>query len=231
MALALFDLDRTVLSVNSAKLWIRAEVRAGFLSRWQALRAAAWIGSYHAGYTRLESLVEEAIALLAGSSEAELAQRTEAFYAEHILQTARPGALAALARHREAGDVIALLTSSSNYLCAPALRQFDIEHALCNRFEVVEGRFTGKASGAICFGAGKVSHATAFAQAHGADLAEAWFYTDSMSDRPMMEAVGHPVAVNPDPRLRRLAAKRGWRTEDWGEPARPAREARGAVGK
>ncbi len=221
MALALFDLDRTVLAVNSAKLWISAEVKAGFLTRWQALRAAAWIGTYHAGFTRLESLVEEAIATLAGANEAELIERTERFYAEEIVSTARPGALTALARHRAAGDTLALLTSSSNYLCEPALRQFHMEHALCNRFEVVDGHFTGRATGPICFGAGKVSHAAAFAERQGADLAEAWFYTDSMSDRPMLEAVGHPVAVNPDPRLRRLALKRGWPIEDWGRPAPP----------
>lgn len=228
MALALFDLDRTVLSVNSAKLWISAEVRAGFLTRWQALRAAAWIGTYHAGFTRLESLVEEAIATLDGASEAELVERTERFYAEEIAGTARPGALAALERHRQAGDTIALLTSSSNYLCAPALRQFQIEHALCNRFEVVEGRFTGKAAGPICFGPGKVAHAQAFAEAHAMDLAAAWFYTDSMSDRPMMEAVRYPVAVNPDPRLRRLALKRGWPVEDWGAQPVAKRRSPGA---
>jgi HAD superfamily hydrolase (TIGR01490 family) len=223
MALALFDLDRTVLAVNSAKLWIRAEVKAGFLTRWQALRAAAWIGTYHAGFTRLESLVEEAIGTLEGSGEADLVARTEAFYLDKIAATVRPGALLALERHRAAGDVIALLTTSSSYLCAPVLRQLGLEHALCNRFEVVDGRFTGRAAGAICFGEGKVTHARAFSEAHGASLADAWFYTDSMSDRPMLEAVGHPIAVNPDPRLRRLALQRGWPVEDWGTPAARAR--------
>jgi len=218
MALALFDLDRTVLAVNSAKLWIGAELQAGFLSRWQALRAAAWIGTYHAGFTRLESLVEEAIATLAGSSEADLVARTESFYAAQIAQTVRPGALAALERHRAVGDVVALLTTSSNYLCAPVLRQLGLEHALCSRFEVAEGRFTGRPAGPICFGPGKVQHALAFAEQQGTSLAEATFYTDSMSDRPMMEAVGFPVAVNPDPRLRRLALKKGWPLVDWGTP-------------
>jgi len=217
VALALFDLDRTVLSVNSAKLWITAEMEAGFITRWQAMRAAAWIGTYHAGFTRLDKLVEEAIATLAGAREEDVRARTEGFYTRRIASTYRPGALETIQRHREAGDTVALLTTSSTYLCAPVLRHLGLEHALCNRFEVVEGVFTGKAAGPLCYAAGKVTHAQAFAEAQGAALAEATFYTDSMSDLPMLEAVGKPVAVNPDPRLRRLAQKRGWPVMDWGK--------------
>lgn len=216
MPLALFDLDRTLLAVNSARLWVDYELRGGYLTRWQAVRAAAWIGTYHIGFTRLESLLEEAIVTLAGSREEDVRARTEAFYAERIAHTYRPGGFEALKLHREAGDTVALLTSSSNYLCAPVLRDLSLEHALCNRFEVAEGVFTGRASGPICYAAGKVAHAVAFAEAHGHSLAEATFYTDSMSDLPMLEAVGRPVVVNPDPRLRRLAKKRGWPVVDWG---------------
>ena len=149
--------------------------------------------------------------------EEDVRARTEAFYTRRIASTYRPGALETIQRHREAGDTVALLTTSSTYLCAPVLRHLGLEHALCNRFEVVEGVFTGKAAGPLCYAAGKVTHAQAFAEAQGAALAEATFYTDSMSDLPMLEAVGKPVAVNPDPRLRRLAQKRGWPVMDWGK--------------
>ncbi len=216
MALVFFDLDRTVLSVNSGRLWVDHEVKQGFLTRWQALRAIWWIGTYHIGFTRMESLLEEAIETLGGTLEIDLVRRTEAFYTAQIDRTYRPGALEAVERHREAGDTITLLTTSSAYLCAPVLRRLELEHALCNRFEVEEGRFTGRPLGAMCYGAGKVEHAQAFCERVGGLLSEATFYTDSMSDLPMLEAVGQPVAVNPDPRLRRVAAKRGWPILDWG---------------
>lgn len=216
MALVFFDLDRTVLSVNSGRLWVDHEVKHGFLTRWQALRAIWWIGTYHVGFTRMESLLEEAIETLGGTRELDLVGRTEAFYAAQIDRTYRPGALAAVERHREAGDTISLLTTASVYLCAPVLRRLDIEHALCNRFEVAEGRFTGRPSGPLCYGVGKVEHARALCDRVGSELTAATFYTDSMSDLPMLEAVGHPVAVNPDPRLRRVAVKRSWPILDWG---------------
>lgn len=218
MAIAFFDLDRTLLAVNSGRLWIDREMRLGFLTRWQALRGAAYIGTYHFGFTRLENVLAEAIAVLAGATEADLVARTEAFYAEEVAGTYRPRARGVVERHRSEGHVLALLTSSTNYLCAPVQRELTIGTALCNRLEVAEGVFTGKALGALCFGAGKVEHARALAEALGESLAEAWFYTDSMSDLPMLEAVGHPVAVNPDPRLRRTAKARGWPIEDWGKP-------------
>jgi HAD superfamily hydrolase (TIGR01490 family) len=217
MALALFDLDRTLIGVNSGRLWFEREQELGFLTRWQALRAAAWIGFYHLGFTRLDEVLAEAIAGLEGSLEADIERRTNDFYAATVASTYRPLAAAVVERHRAQGDVVALLTSSSNYLCALVQAKLDIPHALCNRFEVADGRFTGKPAGALCYGAGKLVHARQFAEQVGASLAEAWFYTDSMSDLPVLEEVGHPVAVNPDPRLRRYAQKKGWEIVDWGE--------------
>ncbi len=217
MALALFDLDRTLISVNSGKLWVQRELSLGYVSRWQAMRAAAWISGYHLGFTRLEQVVLDAIATLEGATEEQIRERTEAFYAEMVAATYRPGARGVVSRHKEQGDIVALLTTSSNFLCAPVQRELGIEHALCNRFEVREGTFTGKPDGPICFGAGKLHHARAFAEAQGLPLEEASFYTDSVSDLPVLEVVKTPVAVNPDPRLRRIAKQKGWEIVDWGE--------------
>ena len=83
------------------------------------------------------------------------------------------------------------------------------------RFEVRDGRFTGRAAGPLCFGEGKLTHARQLSDALGERLEDAWFYTDSSSDLAVMDLVGHPVAVHPDPRLRRLAKKRGWPVADW----------------
>ena len=218
MALALFDLDRTLISVNSGRLWFDRERELGFLTRWQALRAAAWIGFYHLGFTRLDDVLKEAIAALEGDDESEIRDRSEAFYHSRVKTTYRPGGREAVARHQEAGDTLALLTSSSNYLCAPVLTELGIPFALCNRFETASGKFTGKPDGAICYGEGKLVHAAAFAESQGQPLSEAAFYTDSIADLPVLLAVGKPVAVNPDPRLRRLALKKNWEIVDWGVP-------------
>jgi HAD superfamily hydrolase (TIGR01490 family) len=216
MALAFFDLDRTLISVNSGALWVQSELRLGFVTRWQATRAAAWIFGYHLGFSKMEPILEEAVRTLAGSAETDVRDRTLAFYRAEVAHTYRPGARDAVARHRAAGDTLVMLTSSSPYLSEPVRQELGFDHVLCNRFEVVDGVFTGRSNGPLCFGPGKLGYAERLCAELGATMAEAAFYTDSASDRPVLEAVGVPVCVNADPALRRLARKRGWRSEDWG---------------
>ncbi len=219
MALAFFDLDLTVLAVNSGTLWVRRELSCGHISYRQALRAFGWLGAYHLGFARIESVLLESIASLAGQPEKDLADRTRAFFEAEVRSLVRPGARAAVARHREAGDGLWMLTTSSNYLSEAFARDLGLDGSLCNRFEVDgSGLYTGRPLGPLCFGPGKVQVARALADERGVPLAGCTFYTDSASDLPMLEAVGHPVAVNPDPRLRRIAAKRSWPIVDWGTP-------------
>ena len=219
--IAFFDLDLTVLACNSATLWIRREVRLGFLPKRDAARAAIWIGLYQLGFARIESAIVGAIAQLEGADEAAMRARTLDFWSE-IADQIRPGATEAIARHLAAGHHLYLLTSSSNYISDPVVTLLGLDGALCTRFEARDGVFTGRPDGALCYGPGKVDHANALAARLGSSLADASFYTDSYSDLPMLESVGRPVAVHPDPRLSRHARRRGWPIEDWS--ARPGEQ-------
>jgi phosphoserine phosphatase len=99
------------------------------------------------------------------------------------------------------------------------MAQLGLDHSLCNRFEVDgRGLHTGRPLGALCYGHGKVAHAEAYARERGVALESCAFYTDSYTDLPVLERVGRPVAVHPDPRLARVAKRRGWRVEDWSAP-------------
>ena len=216
MPIAFFDLDRTILGVNSGSLWVKKELREGYISRWQAARAFGWLVRYHLGFARMDDALLTAIASLRGSEEATVRARTHAFWAEEVVGHIRPRAVEVIEGHRARGDALVLLTSSSNYLSECAGEALRLDAWLCNRFEVDEGgRYTGAPLGALCYGEGKLTHARALAEARGVDLAACAFYTDSASDLPVMWAVGRPVAVNPDPRLRREARARGWEIVDW----------------
>lgn len=118
--------------------------------------------------------------------------------------------------HRERGDRLVLLTSSSPYLSRHVQAELDLDDFICTRFEVINGVHTGKPERPMAFGPGKVTLARAMADREGVDLADCHFYSDSMSDLPMLEAVGHPVVVHPDHKLNRLAKRRGWLVQDWG---------------
>ena len=219
MAIAFFDLDKTILSVNSGTLWVRREVALGHLSKRHALKAMAWLARYHFGFASAEAMVEEAVAHLVGTSSPALKSRTEQFFVDEVRQTYRPGALEAIEQHRREGSRLVMLTSSSHYLAQLVADELRFDSLLCNRLEVdAAGLHTGRVIGGVCFGAGKLPHAQAEAALAKASMRESAFYTDSYSDLTVMDAVGAPVAVNPDPRLRRLALKRGWRVVDWGVP-------------
>jgi HAD superfamily hydrolase (TIGR01490 family) len=221
--IAFFDLDKTVLAVNSGTLWVRREVALGHLSKRVALRAMVWLARYRFGFASAEQMVAEAVEHTRGSSSEELHAQTRAFFEQEVRPTFRPGALDAIERHRAAGDRLVMLTSSSNYLAELAGEALGFDGVLCNRLGVgPDGLHTGSVVGRICFGEGKLVHARAELAAHGGTLAEATFYTDSYSDVSVMDQVGHPVAVNPDVRLHRRAVRRGWPIVDWGEPLRRA---------
>lgn len=220
MSVAFFDLDKTLLSVNSGSLWVRRELRLGHITRLQALRAGLWLTRYHLGFASLEDAMHQAIAHLHGSEARVLRERTGAFYEEGVRTLYRPGALRALEEHRGAGERLVLLTSSSNYLSELVARDLRLDGILCTSLEVDgQGLHTGRAQGELCFGQGKRLHAEAYARQVGVPLSACAFYTDSYADLPVLEVVGRPVVVHPDPRLRREALRRGWPIVTWGQPA------------
>jgi HAD superfamily hydrolase (TIGR01490 family) len=219
MQLVFFDLDRTLLSVNSGTLWVRRELALGHISKRQAMRAMWWLARYQLGFASGEAMVAEAVTQITGVPSTALQARTNVFYETEVRSTFRPGALERVESHRRAGDRLVMLTSSSHYLADLAATELGFDAVLSNRLGIAgDGRHTGLIDGRVCFGEGKLVHARAEAHRSGGSVEQATFYTDSFADLPVMEAVRTPVAVNPDPRLRRHSVRRGWAVVDWGEP-------------
>ncbi len=213
---AFFDFDRTLIRVNSGPLWVRAERRAGRVSTWELLLAVTYFVRYHLSMIDMDEAMKRALSTVAGQSEADLAERTRRWYADEVRQHLLPAAVEAVERHRAQGHLLVLLTTSSPYLGAAVRDDLRLDDMGCTAFEVDErGRFTGGVVEPTCYGAGKIVHAERIAARHDVDLDSSFFYTDSYTDRPMLERVGHPRVVNPDPRLRRLARDRSWPVLDW----------------
>lgn len=212
---AFFDLDGTLLTVNSANLWIRRERRLGRMHAWHATQALWMLARYRVGLLDMETLLRWGLARLRGLTEESVRSETQIWWREDVRKFAAPGARAVLERHRRGGDLLVLLTSSSIYASEMAREDFGLDAVLCQGYEVVDGRFTGNPSRPICYGPGKVEIALAWAKARGVDLSASSFYSDSSTDVPMLERVAHPFAVHPDPRLRFIARARGWPTLDW----------------
>jgi HAD superfamily hydrolase (TIGR01490 family) len=212
---AFFDLDGTLLTVNSANLWVKRELRLKRIRYWQFLRAAMWLSAYRVGMLDMERALTAALAQLRGVTEDSIRAETRLWWSEEVRPFVAPGARKVLEAHRTRGDQLVLLTSSSRYASEMALEEFGLDHVLFQGYEVRDGRFTGSPLRPLCYGPGKVAIAEEWARAAGIDLAHSSFYSDSSTDLPMLERVGNPYAVFPDPRLRRVALRRGWPLLDW----------------
>jgi HAD superfamily hydrolase (TIGR01490 family) len=211
---ALFDMDRTLLRVDTAMSWTKFLYRRGELPASMVAKAIYWSTLYKLAVLDMENVFTRLAMDLAGDSEAEMIAKCDVWYREHIAPHIAPAARVAVEHHRQSGHVVVLATGSTAYAARPVAKGVGIEHVLSSELEVVGGAFTGRPS-ALCFGKHKVALAEQWARSHGIDLGRSYFYSDSYNDLPMLARVGTAIAVNPDARLRRHARKNGWAIQHW----------------
>jgi len=207
---ALFDIDGTLLARNTAPLYMNHLRRSGQARRRDLARTLYYLFWYKLGLLDVRSALEVSMAFVRGKDETAMVADCIGWYRDAVRPYVFPAMAAQVAAHREAGHVLAILTSATRYLAEPLGADLGIEHHLVTQLIVREGRFTGEVVQPVCYGRGKVYWAERFAAEHGVDLAASFFYTDSITDLPLLDRVGHPRVVHPDPRLRRLAQRRGW---------------------
>jgi HAD superfamily hydrolase (TIGR01490 family) len=213
---ALFDMDRTLLRKETASLYVRYQREIGEATLGDLAKTLFWVGQYTLGVLDTPKVAEKVLLTLRGMPETVLAARCDDWFRIYVERHIADAGREAVRRHRAAGDLCAIVTGASPYASRPLAQRLGIAHVVSSVFEVDErGCFTGRAEPPLCFGEGKVARALALAEAKGFRLEDATFYTDSISDLPLLERVAEPVAVNPDPRLRRVAERRGFRIELW----------------
>lgn len=214
MIAAFFDMDNTLLTVDTGLSWTKFLYRRGELPTTMFAKALYWSTLYKLAVLDMDSVFTKLCEDLAGDSEAEMIAKCDVWYREHVAPYVAPAARVAVEHHRRAGHTVVLATGSTVYAARPVARGVGIDHVLASELEVVGGTFTGKPR-AFCFGHHKVTLAERWAAEHGIDLAKSYFYSDSFNDLPMLERVGTAIAINPDARLRRHAQRRGWQTARW----------------
>ena len=227
---AFFDVDRTIVSVNTGRLFLRDLRRRGEISFFRALRALVWMAKYHLSLIDLQWVATRLAGEMAGKLEREFADTCRGWVERDVLPLVVPGARGQIEKHRAQGHVLAILSTSPTYVTQPLAEALGIDEVMSTRFEVDHGHFTGRLIGPACVGPGKVHWAEDLGARRQVDLSQSWFYTDSYTDMPMLERVGNRVVVNPDPRLRRMAKRRGWPVQDWRHPS-PAAGAAAAAGE
>jgi len=217
--LALFDLDHTLLPLDSDYRWADFLAGAGHVGDPAAAcaRNEELMQRYDAGKLTAMESAEFMLGLLARNTPYDLARWHEDFMAEVIRPAISAQAIALVREHLEAGDLCAIATSTNTFVTAPIARAFGIPVLLGTEPEYAAGRYTGRIQGTPCFREGKVVRVNHWLASHGwqlSDFRQSFFYSDSMNDVPLLEAVTDPIAANPSAALRELARERGWRITD-----------------
>lgn len=213
--LALFDLDHTLLPLDSDYEWGRFLVRTGAVDVTAfETRNAAFFLQYQAGTLDPVEYLDFALGTLAQFKRHELDALHRHFMHDVITPALLPQAQALVKRHQDAGDLVAIVTATNRFVTAPIARAFDIVHLLAAEPELSSaGEVTGKLLGVPTSGAGKVVHTQAWLATMDRrleDFERSYFYSDSHNDLPLMSLVTNPVATNPNHHLTAHAQAHGW---------------------
>ena len=224
---AFFDLDRTLMAGSSAYHFGRAMYKAGQMSRRQIARDAIDQIRFRlkgASDAAVNVLLERVLAGIRGQPVRDL-QRMIPDMLAGVLPRVYPQMLDVVREHQDAGRPCYIATAASQPAAEVLAAALMMDGAMGTCWEIRDGVYTGRLDGPFAYGEGKAQRLQEFAGDRGIDLSQSWAYTDAASDLPMLEAVGHPVAVNPDAGLAEVAAREGWevlRFEKLGERLRVA---------
>jgi HAD superfamily hydrolase (TIGR01490 family) len=214
--LALFDLDHTLIPFDSGMAWTRFLVREGAFDAQAEARYVGFCHQYVAGTLDIHAMVRANLLPLAAFEPQQLAQWRDRFEREVAEQLPDDAMRARVAHHLDNGDLCAVVTATERLVAEPFARAFGIEHLVATEGVIVNGRPTGEIAGLPCFREHKLMRVQQWlaglpsAPDTIAAFDESFFYSDSINDLPLLEAVTHPVAVRPDERLRVHAEKAGW---------------------
>ena len=216
--LTLFDLDHTLLPIDSDFEWGEFTTRIGWNDPVEfGRRNAEFFAHYQAGTLDVHDYVRFAIDAVRQRGPEAAAQAHAQFMRDVVQPAIRPEALALLRQHQSAGDLVVIITATNEFVTGPIAQALGVPDLLAMQLErSADGWFTGAIAGVPSMRAGKVTRMEQWLAARGLDWGsvESTFYSDSLNDVPLLEKVNQPVATNPDDRLRALALQRGWRILD-----------------
>ncbi len=238
MEAAFFDLDKTVIARAALVAFSRPLHQAGYLSRWLVLRALYGHLVFHylgADEERMAKMRESALRVTKGWHQATIRDLVEETLLEVIDPIVYAEALDLIREHQEAGRRVYLISASPEEVVAPLGRHLGVDQVIATTCRLDdEGRYTGEVD-LYAYGPFKAEAMQREAEIHGIDLEASYAYSDSATDVPMLRAVGHPVAVNPDRDLLKVAREEGWDIEVFDRPIsmrsrRPASAAAAGLG-
>lgn len=207
---ALFDMDHTITWENSGLSSVRFARQQGLVPAGHLITSIFKIILYRLSVLNIDDWYEKNMEILKGMTIQDMERFDRLWFDASMKRSIHKEALDLIQAHREEGLPVAIITNSPSFLVKPMADILEIPDIICTQVEIEDGMLTGRLVKPLCYGEGKKRYAREWADALGIDLSASFFYTDSFFDLPLLKAVGHPVVVNPDMRLKRAARASGW---------------------
>jgi HAD superfamily hydrolase (TIGR01490 family) len=208
-------MDRTLIDGNSGVSFMRYSLKRGKTNRFKVFKSMIDYFRYRFDLLNMEKAYRDSLKPLIGVREEELVQFCREWFEEELKWLIYPEARDFVRIHLNGGETVAIISNATTYAVEPLAEYLGIPHILATRLEVSGGFFTGKYVEPLCYRQGKVFWAEKLMQELETEFTGSTFYTDSITDLPLLECVQSPRVVNPDPKLRALAKKRGWPIQDF----------------
>ena len=211
MALAIFDLDNTLLSGDSDHLWGQFLARQGIVDGESYEKEnQRFYDEYKQGQLDIYEFLTFSLKPLADNAPATLDRLHREFMTSQIKPIIPRKSRELLTKHRDQGDTLLIITATNRFVTEPIATELGVDHLLATDPEMLDGRYTGRVTGIPCFQEGKVKRLDAWLAGTHHSMEGSWFYSDSLNDIPLLERVDNPVAVDPDETLAGHAEMRGW---------------------
>jgi HAD superfamily hydrolase (TIGR01490 family) len=211
MALALFDLDNTLLSDDSDFLWGCFLVEKGLVDKSTYDEANKhFYAEYKQGTLDIFKFLDFSLKPLTLYSAEKLRELHKEFMQKHIKPIMTEKGIKQIQQHRDKGDIIVIITATNSFVTGPIAEAFQADDLIATDPELVDGQYTGKVAGTPCFQEGKITRLNQWLESTSHDLKNSTFYSDSHNDISLLEQVSKAVAVDPDDELKAIALKRNW---------------------
>ncbi len=213
--LACFDLDRTLISEVSGMALVATAWKTRMITLFDVLRAIGLYLKYKSGLADPLETINSMTGWLKGKTEKEMNDLCRITFNNVLYPSLFPEAREEILKHRSSDRKLIILSSAIDHICEEMSDTLGMDGCLCSSLESTDGHLTGRSSGRLCYGDEKLNRLTGYCKANGIKMQDVWFYSDSVSDLPVLLVAGNPVCVNPDRKLRIEARKRGWKILYW----------------
>jgi HAD superfamily hydrolase (TIGR01490 family) len=213
--IAFFDIDKTILKINSGEALVRHAYRKGLMNTIEVLRVIYTALQYKYALSDTHKIIKKMGSWLKGLSEEKLRAISSEIFYKDILPNVRPQIIQEIDQLKKRGIEVVILSSAIKAICNPLGEHLHMDDVICTELEVKKGLFTGKPVGKYCFRDEKLIRMKEYCEKKNILLQDVAYYADAIDDLPALEQVGLPVCISPDKKLSRVAQQRGWLIYNW----------------